>query len=398
MSYAITNYLGSNHTTNWDLAPVVPVSKPNESITTKIVNFLFPKNELTGRRTFKVIPSFLVNAEGRLNYELYCPFYKVSKDPELNELVKSVFDRLVRQIKKDCPSTKSLSWEVRITKDPTFNACCFPGGKIEITTGCIETLKGCINHEISHEDLLATILAHEMVHAVAEHQSLEKHLNLLIKPIEVAIIYGILSLANPIPALQLFIRKGFLLCLNRLQEITNKCFHKCLCEWFGKYNWLGKCLKMYNIKHLACFHKELSKYLGKYLEKCGNIYLGGCGMGKLLRDFSYSIMKGNFYIFLYFRIDFLFFRGRSRSNELEADRHGIFLMHAAGFNLLAFLAAKEMSMARNGEKNEPKSLLEKAEELTRTHPCFQIRFQEGKKIIEEILAREQIFCNKDMIS
>lgn len=397
MSYAVTNYLGSNHKTNWDMAPVVPVSKPNESITTKIINFLFPKNELTGRRTFKVIPSFLVNAEGRLNYELQCPFYTVSKDPELNELVKSVFDRLVRQIKKDCPSTKSLSWEVRITKDPAPNAACFPGGKIKITTGYIEILKGCINHEISHEDLIAAILAHEIVHAVAEHAYLKKHLNLLIKPIEVAIIYGILSLANPIPSVQLLIKKSLLTCLNQLEKITNKCFHKCLCEWFGKYTWLGKCLKIYNIKHLACFHKELSKYLGKYLEKCGNIYLSRCSIGKILSELSYSIMKGNFYIFLYFISAFLFFRGRSRSDELEADKYGIFLAHSAGFNLVAFLAAEEMNMALNGKKNEPKSLLEKAEELTHTHPHSQIRFQEGKKIIEEILAREQIFCNKDII-
>ncbi|MGL5627215.1 MAG: M48 family metalloprotease [Candidatus Rhabdochlamydia sp.] len=276
MSYAITNYLGSNLRINWDMASVVPIAKPNESITTKIVNFLFPKNELTGRRTFKVIPSFLVNAEGRLNYELYCPFYKISKDPELNELVRSVFDRLVRQINKDCPSTKNLSWEVRITKNPTPNAFCFPGGKTMITTGCIEMLKGRINHEISHEDLITAILAHEIVHAVAEHQSSKKHLNLLRKPIEVAIIYAILSLANPIPSIQLLIKKSLLTCLNQLEKITNKCFHKCLCEWFGKYNWLGKCLKMYDIKHLACFHKELSKYLGKYIEKSGNIYLRAC--------------------------------------------------------------------------------------------------------------------------
>ncbi|MGL5627282.1 MAG: M48 family metalloprotease [Candidatus Rhabdochlamydia sp.] len=94
-------------------------------------------------------------------------------------------------------------------------------------------------------------------------------------------------------------------------------------------------------------------------------------------------------MFLYFTSDFLFFRGRIRSQELEADKYGIFLAHSAGFNPVAFLAAEEMHMALSGEKNEPKSLLEKAEELTHTHPHSQIRFQEDKKIIEEILAREQ---------
>lgn len=89
------------YTDSWGNRPfALPYLETKKSTGTKIINFLFPKNELTGRRTFKIIPSFLIHAKGHLMYELNCPVYKISKDSKLNEIVQSVFDKLVTQTQK----------------------------------------------------------------------------------------------------------------------------------------------------------------------------------------------------------------------------------------------------------------------------------------------------------
>lgn len=315
--------------------------KTNEPITTKVINFLFPKNELTSRRTFKVIPSFLIHAQGRLQYELNFPFYKISKDPELNKTVQSIFDRLVTQTQKAYPSTKNMSWKVRIKKDSSINAFCLPGGKIIITTGLIETLKTRLDKGISHEDLIASVLSHEMIHAIAEHSAVGIHLALLGTAIQKAVIYLVLSLANPIPLLQLALREQFLVYLVRVEEVINR-----------------------------RFPEKVSKWLCQQLEN------------RLENFFPVVILMNlSLYLFLYQMIHLLLDMRYSRSQELEADKYGIFLAKASGYKESAALSVQKMFIALEGRENKPNAWFKRIKGLTHTHPYAQVRFEENKKTI-----------------
>jgi predicted Zn-dependent protease len=55
-----------------------------------------------------------------------------------------------------------FDWEVNVLRDPQVNAFCLPGGKIGVFTGLLR-LTG------DNDDMLATVLGHEVAHALAHH-------------------------------------------------------------------------------------------------------------------------------------------------------------------------------------------------------------------------------------
>jgi len=56
-----------------------------------------------------------------------------------------------------------FEWEVRVVQDRQVNAFCLPGGKIVVFTGILPVA--------ANDDQLATVLSHEMAHALAHHGS-----------------------------------------------------------------------------------------------------------------------------------------------------------------------------------------------------------------------------------
>lgn len=63
------------------------------------------------------------------------------------------------ELRADC---KNWNWEVNTIKDRTVNAWCMPGGKICVYTGLNYTLN-------LTDDELASIIGHEISHALKEH-------------------------------------------------------------------------------------------------------------------------------------------------------------------------------------------------------------------------------------
>ncbi|KAF7820848.1 Mitochondrial metalloendopeptidase OMA1 [Senna tora] len=64
------------------------------------------------------------------------------------------------------PSTshlEGLKWEVLVVNEPVVNAFCLPGGKIVVFTGLLEHFKS--------DAELATVIGHEVGHAVARHSA-----------------------------------------------------------------------------------------------------------------------------------------------------------------------------------------------------------------------------------
>jgi metalloendopeptidase OMA1, mitochondrial len=82
--------------------------------------------------------------------------YKVSKDPAINEEVKKVGQRIAAVA--DRPDYR---WEFVVFDEKEANAFCLPGGKVGIFTGILTYTKD--------EAGLATVISHEVAHALARH-------------------------------------------------------------------------------------------------------------------------------------------------------------------------------------------------------------------------------------
>ncbi|KAJ6764470.1 METALLOENDOPEPTIDASE OMA1 MITOCHONDRIAL [Salix koriyanagi] len=64
-------------------------------------------------------------------------------------------------LKADASHLDGLNWEILVVNEPVVNAFCLPGGKIVVYTGLLEQFKT--------DAEIATIIGHEVGHAVARH-------------------------------------------------------------------------------------------------------------------------------------------------------------------------------------------------------------------------------------
>jgi len=81
----------------------------------------------------------------------------VTSGPEY-ETVTEVTERIVTAAEEHKPE---FEWEVTLVRDPQANAFCLPGGKMVVYTGILGPARTDAG--------LATVLGHEVAHAVAEH-------------------------------------------------------------------------------------------------------------------------------------------------------------------------------------------------------------------------------------
>ncbi|MEK7824901.1 MAG: M48 family metallopeptidase [Nitrospirota bacterium] len=101
-------------------------------------------------------------SDKKVGEEIYKEFLKeakVSKDPVINEDIRRVGTRIAKAA--DRPDYK---WEFTVIEDnKTANAFALPGGKVAVFTGILKFTKDDAG--------LATVLAHEVAHAIARHGS-----------------------------------------------------------------------------------------------------------------------------------------------------------------------------------------------------------------------------------
>lgn len=74
------------------------------------------------------------------------------------EMVREVTGRIVAAAAEHKPD---FEWDVALIDDPQANAFCLPGGKMVVYTGILKPAQSA--------EGLATVLGHEVAHAVAEH-------------------------------------------------------------------------------------------------------------------------------------------------------------------------------------------------------------------------------------
>ena len=123
---------------------------------------------ITDRRQLKLIPESKLNAQAAQIYEKIKKKEKMSDDiKSLNE-IKDIGKRMENSISEyfyrigvNDPSA-NFDWEyILIDNKKVKNAWCMPGGKIAIYTGILDVTK--------NTNGLASVMGHEIAHAVAKH-------------------------------------------------------------------------------------------------------------------------------------------------------------------------------------------------------------------------------------
>jgi len=123
---------------------------------------------ITERKQLKIVPEHKLNAQAAKIYEKVKEKEKMSKDLKSLNLIKDIGKRMENSIseyfyqtKQNDPTT-NFNWEyILIENKKVRNAWCMPGGKIAVYTGMLEVTK--------NTDGLASVMGHEIAHAVAKH-------------------------------------------------------------------------------------------------------------------------------------------------------------------------------------------------------------------------------------
>lgn len=115
------------------------------------------KVPLTGRSRFLLVDEATELQMGVTGYEQVLEESNLSQDEQLVKRVRTIGEAIAEVTDRD-----DFDWEFNVIEaDSIANAFCLPGGKVAVYTGITE-LAGS-------DDELATVMAHEIAHAIARH-------------------------------------------------------------------------------------------------------------------------------------------------------------------------------------------------------------------------------------
>ena len=121
----------------------------------------------TGRKQLNFMPNSQLFPMAFAQYEKFLKEHQLSSNQQDARRVKQVGHRIVdalnRYLRKHHREdyVKDYKWEFNLVKDPQKNAWCMPGGKVVVYEGIMDV---CQN-----DAGLATVMGHEISHALANH-------------------------------------------------------------------------------------------------------------------------------------------------------------------------------------------------------------------------------------
>ena len=123
---------------------------------------------ITDRRQLKIIPESKLNAQAAQIFEKIKEKEKMSDDIKTLNEIKDIGKRMEDSISEYFfradlnDPTVNFDWEyILIDNKKVKNAWCMPGGKIAVYTGILDVTK--------NTNGLASVMGHEIAHAVAKH-------------------------------------------------------------------------------------------------------------------------------------------------------------------------------------------------------------------------------------
>lgn len=124
---------------------------------------------LTGRRQLSLVNESEVMNLSLTQYDQFIKSNKISASKADGDRIKRVGGKISKSVEKFF-SDKGMAnylegyrWEFNLIEDKSVNAWCMPGGKVVVYTGILPLIK--------NDAQLATVMSHEIAHAVARHSS-----------------------------------------------------------------------------------------------------------------------------------------------------------------------------------------------------------------------------------
>ena len=122
---------------------------------------------ITGRTQLDLIPGSTMLAMSFQEYDEFLKTHKLSANRQQTQMVKGVGARIQRAVEQYFAQNQSsqaldgYGWEFNLVESDEVNAWCMSGGKVVVYTGMLAVTQ--------NEAGLATVMGHEIAHAVAKH-------------------------------------------------------------------------------------------------------------------------------------------------------------------------------------------------------------------------------------